>query len=127
MRVRPFFWCLLVCSCLSVLTFAALVHTSAPALMQVQIKQPPRAVGFTTLELHLIDPQGIPIEVAQIVSSARMTNMEMITHQSHVKEVGQGIYIAQLHLYMAGPWKITVMAHAEGFAPLNQTVLVQVM
>ena len=126
MRVRPFFWCLLVCSCLSVLTFAALMHTSAPAMMQVQIEQPPRAAGFTTLELHLTDPQGLPIEEAQIVSSARMTNMEMITHESHVKEVGQGSYIAQLHLYMAGPWEITVMAHAEGFAPLNQRVLVQV-
>jgi nitrogen fixation protein FixH len=126
MRVRPFFWCLLACSCLSVLIFAALVHTSAPAIMQVQIEQPSRAVGFTTLELHLTDPQGLPIEEAQIVSSARMTNMEMITHESHVKEVGQGIYIAQLHLYMAGPWKITVMAQADGFAPLNQTMLVQV-
>ena len=126
MRVRPFFWCLLVCSCLSVLTFAALVHTSVPALMQVQIKQPPRAVGLTTLELHLTDPQGLPIEEAQIVSSARMTNMEMITHQSQVKAVGRGIYIAQLHLYMAGPWEITVMAQAGGFAPLNRTMLVQV-
>ena len=27
MRVRPFFWCLLVCTCLSVLTFAALNQT----------------------------------------------------------------------------------------------------
>ena len=53
--------------------------------------------------------------------------MEMITHQSHVKEVGQGTYIAQLHLYIAGPWEITVMAQADGFASLNQTVLVQVM
>jgi hypothetical protein len=61
------------------------------------------------------------------VSSARMTNMEMTTHESHVKVVGQGISIAQLHLYMAGPWEITVMAQAEGFAPLNQAVLVQVI
>ena len=127
MRVRPFIWCLLGCSCLGVLIFATLIRTSAPAIMQVQIKQPSRAVGFTTLELHLTDPQGLPIEEAQIESSARMTNMEMITHQSQVKEVGQGIYIAQLHLYMAGPWEITVMAQADGFAPLNQTVLVQVI
>jgi nitrogen fixation protein FixH len=127
MRVRPFFWCLLVCCCLSVLTFAALMHTSAPAILQVQIKQPSQAVGFSTLELHLTDPQGLPIEEAQIVSSARMTNMEMITHESHVKEVGRGTYIAQLHLYMAGPWKITVMAQAEGFAPLQQMLLVQVV
>ncbi len=127
MRVRPLFWCLLVCCCVSVLTFAAIIPVSVPGILQVQIKQPSRAVGFTTLELHLTDPQGLPIEEAQIVSSARMANMEMTTHESHVKEVGQGIYIAQLHLYMAGPWEITVMAHAEGFAPFNQTMLVQVM
>jgi hypothetical protein len=127
MRVHPFFWCLFVCTCLGVLTFAALVHTAAPAMMQAQIEQPPRAIGLTTLELHLTDPQGLPIEEAQIVSSARMTNMEMITHESQVKEVGRGIYLAQMHLSMAGPWAITVMAHADGFAPLNQTMLVQVM
>src|SRR5260221_1462223 len=56
-----------------------------------------------------------------------MTNMEMTTHESHVKEVGQGIYIAQLHLYMAGPWKITVMAQAKGFAPLQRVLLAQVL
>ena len=127
MRVRPFFWCLLVCSCVSVLTFAALVHTSAPAIMRVQIEQPPRAVGVTTLKLHLTDPQGLPIEEAQIVSSARMTNMEMVTHESYIKEVGQGQYLARLNLYMAGPWEISVVAQAEGFAPLNQSVLVQVV
>jgi len=127
MHVRPFFWCLLVCSCLGALICAALVRTAAPVIMQLQIEQPPRAVGWTTLELHLTDPQGLPNDEAQIVSSARMTSMEMITHQSQVKAVGQGIYIARLHLYMAGPWEITVMAHAEGFASLNQTVLVKVM
>jgi hypothetical protein len=28
---------------------------------------------------------------------------------------------------MAGPWKITVMAQAEGFAPLQRVLLVQVV
>jgi nitrogen fixation protein FixH len=127
MRVRPFFWCLLVFSCVSVLTFAATTHVSVPAIMQVQIEQPPRAVGFTTMILHLMDPQGLPIDEAQIVPSARMTNMDMATHEIRVKEVGQGQYMAQLHLYMAGPWEITVMAQADGFAPLHQSLLVQVI
>ncbi len=127
MRVRPFFWCLLVFSCLSVLTFAAITHVSAPAIIQVQIERPSRAVGFTTMILRLTDPQGLPIEEAQIVPSARMTNMDMATHESRIKEVGQGNYIAQLHLYMAGPWEITVMAQADGFAPLHQSLLVQVV
>ncbi len=127
MRVRPFFWLLLASSCASVLIFAATVQTYAPALLQVHIPQQPRTVGFMTLELHLADPQGLPIEQAQIVSDARMTNMYMVTHEKRMQEVGQGNYIVQLHLYMAGPWEITVMAQARGFAPSHQTLLVQVV
>jgi len=126
MSVRPFFWFLLALTCASVLIFAATVQTYVPALLQVHIQQQPRAVGFTTLELHLADPDGIPIEQAQIVSDARMTNMDMVTHEKRMQEVGQGNYIVQLHLYMAGPWEITVMAQASGFAPSHQTLLVQV-
>jgi hypothetical protein len=127
MRVRPFFWFLLASSCASVLIFAAAVQTYAPALLQVHIPQQPRAVGFTTLELHLTDPQGLAIEQAQVNSKAWMTNMDMVTHESNIKEVGQGNYIVQLHLYMAGPWEITVMAEASGFVPSHQTLLVEVV
>ena len=127
MRVRPFFWFLLMLSCASVLIFAATIRTYAPALLQVHIQQQPRADGFTTLELHLTDPDGLPIEQAQIVSKARMTNMNMVTHERHMQEIGQGNYIVQLHLYMAGPWEITMMAEAAGFAPSHQTLLVQVV
>jgi len=55
-----------------------------------------------------------------------MTNMDMIANQSSVKYLGQGNYVAQLHLYMAGPWAITVQAQAEGFDMLKQTLLIQV-
>ncbi len=127
MRVRPFFWFLLALTCASVLIFAATIQTYAPALLQVHIPQQPRAVGFTTLELHLTDPQGLPIEQAQVNSKARMTNMDMVTHESNIKEVGQGNYIVQFHLYMAGPWEITVMAEASGFVPSHQTLLVEVV
>ncbi len=127
MRVRPFFWFLLALTCASVLIFAATVQTYVPALLQVHIQQQPRAVGVTTLELHLADPDGIPIEQAQIVSDARMTNMYMVTHEKRMQEVGQGNYIVHLHLYMAGPWEITVMAQASGFALSHQTLLVQVV
>ena len=127
MRVRPIFWFLLALTCASVLIFAATVQTYASALLQVHIQQQPRAVGVTTLELHLADPEGIPIEQAQIVSDARMTNMYMVTHEKRMQEVGQGNYIVQLHLYMAGPWEITVMAEASGFVPSHQTLLVEVV
>ena len=127
MRIRPFFWFLVAFSCASALIFAASWQTSFPALLQVHISQQPRAVGVTTLELHLTDPEGLPIEQAQIVSDARMTNMDMITHEKGMYEVGQGNYIVQLHLYMAGPWEITVLADASGFARCRQTLLVQVV
>ena len=127
MRVRPFFWCLLVGVCLSVLIFAATIRTHAPALMQVRLAEPhPVASAITTLELHLTDQEGLPIEQAQVVPNARMTNMDMVTKQVHVVALGQGTYLAQLQLYMAGPWEIRVEAQAAGFDPLQQTLLVQV-
>ena len=127
MRVRPFFWFLLALSCASVLIFAATWQTYEPAEIQVHIPQQPRSIRVTTLELHLTDPEGLPIEQAQIISDARMTNMDMVTHEKRMQEVGQGNYIVQLHLYMAGPWEITVLADASGFAPSHQTLLVQVV
>mgnify|MGYP001344917170 CR=1 FL=1 len=95
--------------------------------MQVHIdSQHPVSVGFTTLELHLADPEGLPIEQARVFSSADMLNMHMMPPQSSIREVGQGNYIAQIRLYMMGPWKIIIGAHADGFDALQQTLLVQV-
>ena len=127
MRVRPFFWFFLALTCTSVLIFAALLHTQAPTIMRVQLdQQRPVASGFTTLELHLTDSQGIPIEQAQVLPNARMTNMDMATNHFRVEPLGHGTYLAQLQLYMAGPWKISIEAHADGFEPLAQTLIVQV-
>ena len=127
MRVRPFFWFLLAFSCISVLIFAALLHTQAPAVMQVQLDQQHLvAHGFTTLELHLTDSQGLPIEQAQVLPDARMTNMSMATNQIHVEALGHGNYLAQLQLDMAGPWEISIEAHADGFEPISKNLFVQV-
>ena len=127
MRVRPFFWLLLAASCIGVLIFAATIRSHVPAIMQVRIdQQTPVSVGFTTLDLHLADPEGLPIEQAHVFSSAGMLNMHMATPQSSVRELGQGNYIAQIQLYMMGPWKITIGAHADGFDALQQTLLVLV-
>ena len=127
MRVRPFFWFFLAFSCVGVLIFAALLHTQAPAVMRVQLdQQRPVANSFTTVELHLTDSQGLPIEQAQVLPNARMTNMNMVTDQIRVEPLGQGNYMAQIHLYMAGPWKISIEAHANGFKPITQTLAVQV-
>ncbi len=127
MRVRPFFWILLALSCAGVLIFAASLHTQAPAVMRVQLDhQPPVTGGITTLKLRLTDSQGIPIEQAQVLPKARMTNMNMVTDHIRVEPLGQGNYMAQFHLYMSGPWEISIGAHADGFEPLEQTLFVQV-
>jgi YtkA-like len=127
MRVRPLFWCLLVGTCVSVLVFAASVHLQTSALLHVQLEpQPPLSTALTTLSVRLADPQGTPIEGAQVVPSASMTNMNMVTNEVSVRFLGQGNYLAQLHLYMAGPWEIRLDVYADGFAPAHQTLFVQV-
>jgi YtkA-like protein len=127
MRVRSIFWCIFALSCIGVLIFAATVRTHVPAIMQVRLEQPiPRSVGFTTLKLHLADPEGLPIDQAQVIPRAWMTNMDMETHQVTVKALGGGSYQAQLRLYMVGPWQIRIAAYADDFDPLEQTLLIQV-
>jgi hypothetical protein len=88
--------------------------------------QPVIAAGITTLEMHLTDQEGLPIKQAQVIPSARMTNMDIATQSMHGKALGGGNYLAQLHLSMAGPWEIWVVAEAPGFDPLQQTLLVEV-
>ena len=96
-------------------------------MMRVQLdQQRPVASGFTTLELQLTDSQGLPIEKAQVLSNARMTNMSMVTNHIHVESLGHGTYLAQLQLDMAGPWEISIVAHADGFEPIARNLLVQV-
>jgi glycine cleavage system regulatory protein len=127
MRVRPFFWVLSALSCSGVLIFAATLRTHAPVIMQVRLDQrPPVTGGVTTLKLHLTDSQGLPIEQAQVLPNAKMTNMNMVTNQIRVESLGQGNYMAQFQLYMAGPWEISIEAHADGFESLERTLLVQV-
>ena len=127
MRIRPFFWLLLAASCIGVLIFAANWQTHVPAVMQVHVEQQPSAsANYTRIHLHLADEQGLPIEAAQIVSQANMTNMNMVSNQSSIRYLGQGNYVAQLRLYMAGPWLITIQAHADGFDTPHQTLFVEV-
>jgi YtkA-like protein len=127
MRVRPFFWLLLAASCIGVLIFAATIQEDVPAVMQVRVEQhSPAPAEFTTVELHLADSEGLPIEEARIFSSANMTDMNMVVHQRSVKYLGHGNYAAQLQLYMAGRWEIDIRAEAVGFEALHRTLLVLV-
>src|SRR5258708_27782696 len=115
MRVRPFFWGLLALPCMSVLIFAQTLKTHAPAIMQVRIDQnPPVASKLTTIELRLTDPQGVPIEQAQVIPSAWMTNMDMETKQMRVVPLGRGNYATELQLSMAGPPGSRLSPHLRG-------------
>src|SRR5438094_804339 len=120
MRVRPFFWFILILSCVGVLLFAVMLPTDVPATMQIRLAEHPTTQDLTTLTFHLTDPQGLPIDQAYVVSSAAMTNMNMVAPQSHVTAVGRGTYLARFRLYMAGPWAITITVHATGFTLVQQ-------
>jgi YtkA-like len=127
MRVRPFFWCLLAGVCVSVLIFAATIGTRAPIMMQMHLDPAhPEALEITTLELRLTNQEGMPIEQAQVVTSAWMTNMVMGTTRVSAMTLGQGNYLAQLQLSMEGPWEIRIEAQAPGFDPSQQVLFVQV-
>lgn len=127
MRVRPFFWFLLLFSCVGILVFAATNQMHAPARLQVYVDQQHlTSQNLTTLELNLTDPQGIPIEDAQVLSDAHMTNMDMVTHARHIEVQGRGKYLVQFHLAMSGPWAIIIQAQANGFTPLQQTLFLEI-
>ncbi len=127
MRVRPIFWCFLAACCIGVLIFAATLREHSPAVLHVYLaQQTPLASGVTTVELHLTDPQGLPIEQAQVLPSAKMTNMDMTTNRIRVTSLGEGNYDVQVQLYMAGPWEISILTQADGFDSLQRTLYVQV-
>jgi YtkA-like len=126
MRVRPFFWGLLGGVCLSILLFAATVHSLAPAQLRVHLAQHPAADTPAILVVHVTDTQGLTVDGAQISAKAWMTNMNMATTAISTTQLGRGTYWVRLHLSMAGPWMIAISMQAHGFTPLHQTLLVQV-
>ena len=127
MHIRPFFWFLLAFTCVSVLVFAAVARPHVSALLNVHINQEDLlATRMTSFDLHISDAQGLPIEEAEVLPSAHMTNMDMHTPVSTVTKLGNGRYNVQLWLNMAGPWAITIRANADGFTSLQRTFYVQV-
>ncbi len=128
MRIRPFFWFLLLISCMSVITFAIRYQPHVPVAMSVHVVQQELvADNLASLELHLTDLQGLPIEQAQVFPNARMTNMDMAATESHVTELGGGKYNVNISLSMTGPWEITISTRAIGFEPQKRTLYVQVV
>ncbi len=127
MRVRPFFWCLLAFTCIGSLLLAASYQPHAPNILRLHVLQQQIVTDeLVMIKLSLTDRQGIPIEQASISSRANMTNMDMPTKEIMTQSLGHGEYLVRLHLFMVGPWAITVQALAEGFAPSQQNLYVQV-
>src|SRR5258708_11741286 len=107
---------------MGVLFFAETRKRRAPAIMQVHIDQsPPVASKLSTLELHLTDPQGVPIEQAQVIPSAWMTNMDMETKQMRVVPLGRGNYATEVQLFMAGAYGSFSLAHSCRFFVIKKT------
>ena|SRR3989442_1462491 len=73
MSVRPIFWLLLAISCLGVLLIAIMAPISIPAVMQVHLRNlHPASTEFTTVELHLADTEGLPLEKADLSPSSAL-------------------------------------------------------
>ncbi len=92
MRVRPFFWGLLACVCIGILTLAATVQTQVPAEMHVQLTQHPTLEVPLILRIQVTDAQGGTVDDAQVLSQAWMTTMQMTTKRISTAHEGAGTY-----------------------------------
>jgi nitrogen fixation protein FixH len=123
MRIRPFFWLILVSICISVLIFAATISIQRSVPMRASIDQISITAAQTTVvRLHLSDSEGLPIDQARIVSHVSMLTMQMSTQQIRVQALGQGTYLAQINFSMTGIWKVELIVHADGFDAIQQSV-----
>lgn len=128
MRVRPFFWLLLTTVCIGVLVFAGAISIHKLVPMQAHIDQVSTAsVGATSVRLHLTDSEGLPIDQARVTPHASMPAMQMPPQQINVQPLGQGVYLARISFSMAGSWKIDIIAHADGFDAVHQSIEIMVL
>ncbi len=125
-RIHPVWWILFIFCCVAALIFAVSMPECVPAQMQTHLAQPISSDGLTQVILTLADPQGLPIEEAQIKTYASMPMMPMQPPLAHITSIGHGIYLLQLHLSMAGQWLIAVSAQATGFSVPSKTLTVEV-
>jgi hypothetical protein len=111
-----------------VLVFALLYRPYVTTPLQVHIEGDHLiSHGLSNVYLQLTDPNGLPVSQANVKLNAHMTNMDMVTDQSYVSELGNGHYLVQLHLYMAGPWAIVIQTQADGFLSQQRTLFVEVV
>lgn len=127
MRVRPFFWIFLATVCTGVLIFAATISAYRSVPMRAHIDQISTvATDATFVRLRLTDPEGLPIDQASIIPSAYMLEMNMGPQQASVRSLGQGVYLAQIQFSMAGAWKVDIVARADGFETMQQSIQINI-
>lgn len=127
MRIHPCWWILFTFCCIAVLSCAISIPEHVPACLQVHLATPVSSNGLAQIILTLDDPQGLPIEQAQIKTRATMPAMPMLPPPMQVTSVGQGMYMIQLHLTMAGEWVVIISAQAPGFRVPSTTLSVYVV
>lgn len=128
MRVRPFFWFILAVVCAGVLTFAANISATNSGPLLAHIEQISTSTASTAqVRLRLTDTEGVPVDQAHVTPQASMLNMTMAPQLTTVRPLGEGLYLASISLSMAGSWRIDIIAHADGFAPMHQSIVVDVV
>jgi nitrogen fixation protein FixH len=128
MRVRPFFWIFLATVCAGVLIFAAAISIYRLVPMVAHIEQVSTvATNHMIVRLSLTDPEGMPIDQAQVIPRTSMPAMRMGPQQIAIQPLGHGIYLTQISFSMLGAWKIDIIARADGFAPAHRSILVNIV
>src|SRR5258708_15713005 len=117
MRIRPFFWILLVFVCIGTLTLAATVHVPLPAQLHVQLAQHPTPQTPTTFLVHVTDPQGLAVDGAPIFSQAGVTNMDMGKGTNSTVAEGEGTYLVGDCPDMGRAWMVCGFLHAGWVLP----------
>lgn len=128
MRVRPFFWIMLVAVCTGILIFAADISVEKSVPLLAHIEQISTVTASSAqVRLRLTDSEGLPVDQASVTPRASMLDMAMAPQPTNVTPLGQGLYLASITFSMTGTWKIDIMARADGFVPLKQSIIVNVV
>ena len=128
MRVRPFFWIILVTVCAGVLLFATDISISRSVPLLAHIEQVSTSgASIAQVRLRLTDSEGLPVDQASITSHAYMPDMHMAPPLTHVQSLGQGLYLASINFSMSGTWNIDIVAIANGFTPMKQSLALTVV
>jgi hypothetical protein len=79
-----------------------------------------------SFDLMLTDNKSLPVDQAQVTMIAHTTGSEQTTVSGEVTNPGGGHYQGLLFFTQDGNWEIEIHIQANGFAPLEQTLRLDV-